>query len=200
MSDVMRPPAWVDMEEIAPTQRRAPVQREASFQVWTERFINVVVAPPMMSHANVIEHKDMRNVARVSKLKARGAKFGWPDHYVCQSLGTHTRSLHIELKRGSSVSENQNNIHRELRAAGQHVSVCRTIHEVLQALRDAGFALHGNADNLAAEYEARVDAAYPKKAARKPSKKKIFWKDGKTTKPGKRALSRVNALRTRVLF
>jgi hypothetical protein len=83
----------------------------------------------------------------------------------------------LELKVGAKVTERQAATHRAMRAAGQSVFVCRSVHDVLAALRNEGFALHGNADNLATEYQARAEVErQPKprctkpRAPRKPAK------------------------------
>jgi hypothetical protein len=98
-------------------------------------------------------------------LQARGIKFGVPDMVVCQ-FAAHSRILWVELKVGAPVSDTQKQTQDRMRSAGQSVVVCRSMHEILVALRSAGFLLHGNADNMATEYEARFRADVPEKPKR----------------------------------
>lgn len=136
-------------------KQRAP---EHSFQAWADRFIDRVVLPPMFTAGVDVAAIDMRKLGRIATMQARGIKMGLPDLFVCQA-GSPAKIVWIELKRGSPVTLRQLGIHRAMWRAGQRVAVCRTMPDILQALRDAGFALHGNAANLAAEYEARVVAS-----------------------------------------
>lgn len=160
----------------APKRRRSP---EHTFQAWVDRFLDRVVLPPMFTTG--IDHAatDMAHIGRRSALQGRGVRFGLPDVYVCQAPRT---SVWLELKRGSVVSSTQAGVHVAMERAGQDVAVCHTMLQVLLALRAAGFDLHQNANALAAEYEARVEArecapATPRKSGRpyaaKPSASRI---------------------------
>lgn len=151
--------------------KRRPVQHEHTFQAWADRFIDRAVLPPMFTTGIDHAHTDMAHIGRRAAMQGRGIKFGIPDLFVSQG----GRSLWIELKRGAVVTQTQAAIHDAMRAAGQRVYVARTMHEVLAALRDAGLALHGNADALAAEYEARVTA--------KESAPAVVRKASRTAKP-----------------
>lgn len=67
----------------------------------------------------------------------------------------------IELKRGNKYSstEGQLTTIRLLRERGQIAEVAGNIHACLAILRLAKFRLHSNADNIATEIEARLEAA-----------------------------------------
>ena len=131
------------------------IQREHSFQAWVDRFLDRAVLPPMFTSAIDVAARDMASIGRRSALQGRGLKFGLPDLVVAQSPGT---LAWIELKRGTSVTAQQEATHNAMRAAGMRVSVCRSMADVLRALRHFGFELHENAGALAAEYELRVEA------------------------------------------
>ena len=77
--------------------------------------------------------------------KARGVRAGVPDmefHY-CYAHGDYPLSCFIELKAPKGVvSEAQKALHASLRAIGHHVSVCRSLDDVIDALRRAGCPLH----------------------------------------------------------
>ena len=138
-------------------RRRSP---EHSFQAWADRLLDRVVMPPMFTTA--IDHAaaDMAHIGRRAALQGRGVKFGLPDVFVCQAAqdGGSSAGLWIELKRGSRVSSAQEGVHTAMRRAGQSVAVCSSMAGIVAALRNYGFDVHGNADALAAEYEARVAA------------------------------------------
>lgn len=132
------------------------IQREHIFQSWTDRFIDRVVLPPMWTTGFDIAAIDMAKPERRTKLAARGIKFGVPDVFVAQHRAWDL-TCWLELKRGAPVTARQETAHNAMRAAGQRVSVCRSMADVLRALRHFGFELHENADALALEYEIRVD-------------------------------------------
>ena len=75
-----------------------------------------------------------------------------------------------------------------MRDAGQIVALCRTMADIVAALREAGFELHPNADALAAEYEMRVVAA--EKAPSKP----------RSGKPVQRKLTRAQFQRAQAIL
>jgi hypothetical protein len=101
------------------------------------------------------EHTDMASISRRMALIGRGLVPGLPDMFCCQ-VG---RSIWLEAKRGTRLSERQEVTHRQMRAAGQRVHTVSTMTAVVEALRSANFELHPNADALAAEYEQRVIAS-----------------------------------------
>jgi hypothetical protein len=138
---------------------------EHAFQAWADRFIDKAVLPPMFVTGIDIAGTDMANEGRRFTLQARGVKFGVPDMVVCQ-LVQLSRIIWIELKVDAPVSDTQEQTQDKMRSAGQSVVVCRSMNEILVALRSCGFSMHGNADNLAAEYEARFRAEAPSKVKR----------------------------------
>jgi hypothetical protein len=162
------------MSDAPRTQRRTP---EWSFQSWVDRLLDRIVVPPMFTTG--IDHASQTTDNARARMAGRGIRFGLPDVFVAQSWG---RCGWLELKRGSRLSAAQEGVHRALRAAGQKVAVCDTMAGVVVALRDFGFVLRANADNLAVEYEARCVAAERapakprapgKPRARKPSQSRI---------------------------
>ena len=133
------------------------IQREHSFQAWTDRFLGRIVLPPMFTTGFDIAASDMAKLERRAKLAARGIKFGVPDVFIAQHRAWDL-ACWLELKRGAPVTSQQEATHNAMKLAGQRVSVCSTMPEVLRALRHFGFELHDNADALADEYEMRVVA------------------------------------------
>ena len=146
------------------------IQREHIFQSWTDRFLDRVVLPPMFTRGFDIAAIDMAKPERRAKLAARGIRGGMPDVFVAQ-LRTWDLACWLELKRGSRVTAQQEATHNAMRRAGQRVSVCSTVREVLIALRHFGFELHENADALALEYEIRVDTGEQAPRTPKPPAK-----------------------------
>jgi hypothetical protein len=145
---------------------------EHTFQAWVDRFIDRVVLPPMFTSGIDVAGRDMTSIGRITKLQGRGVKFGLPDVFVAQHRGWDL-SCWLELKRGSKVTARQDTVHDAMRAAGQRVSVCSTMQEVLRALRHFGFELHENADALADEYEMRVVAKeVAPRTPKKPAQRK----------------------------
>jgi hypothetical protein len=128
---------------------------EHSFQSWCDRFLDRVVLPPMFTSGIDMGGQDFRKIGQISALQGRGIKFGLPDVFLAQN---HTGCCWLELKRGTKVTARQEAVHNAMRLAGQRVSVCSTMQEVLRALRHFGFDLHPNAGALADEYEMRVVA------------------------------------------
>lgn len=138
--------------------------REWRFQAFVDRLLDRIVLPPMFTSG--VDHAGQRSMVSRVRMAGRGIK-ALPDVYVAQFPGcTNGLSAWLELKRGSRVSPAQEGVHTAMKRAGVHVSVCSTMAEVVASLRDAGFALHGNADNLAAEYEERASVAPAKKASK----------------------------------
>jgi len=169
MSDTVRAPAFMDDEIMAP---RSHVQREQAFQKVAVVFIRAVVKPPMFVTATVNEN-EMTDNAR-ARAKARGMVAGLYDLYAAQ--GGWGKSCWLELKWGKNKpSDAQNNVGAALDACGIPRGYAWSIHQILEHLRAAGFALHGGADVLAQEYQARAEAAVRKAELRaaspyKPSK------------------------------
>jgi len=136
-----------------PKRRRTP---EHTFQSWADRLIDRIVLPPMF--VTGIDHASQTTDNARARMAGRGIKFGLPDMFVAQRDGHLLHSVWLELKRGTSLSAAQVGVHVAMRAAGLHVWTCRTMADVVASLRDAGVALHPNADNLAVEYEERAKA------------------------------------------
>lgn len=138
---------------------------EHKFQAWTCRFLDRVLLPPQFYSSIDVAASDMKNMGRRASLQARGCVFGFPDMAIMQGGGAPVTCF-LELKRGrNKATEQQVVVHSAMQKAGQHVYVVRTMQEVLQALRDCGFRLHENADNLAVEYEMRAEVTPRKTAA-----------------------------------
>ena len=163
MSDTAPPPAGqIDEAEIQPRKRRR--SPEHAFQAWVDRLIDRIVLPPMF--VTGIDHASQMTDNARARMAGRGIRFGLPDVFVCQSacdtdeifMTPPTSSLWIELKRGSKLSGAQEAVHKAMRAAGQNVCVCDSMAGVVAGLRNYGFDIHANADELAREYEMRVKA------------------------------------------
>lgn len=134
------------------------VQREHEFQGVVDRFLDRVVLRPFWT-TGVNHENELTDNAR-ARARGRGVKGGVPDVYVAQAGG---RSLWIELKWGKNQpSDAQIAVHKALADCTIPRAFCWSIPEVLTALRDAGFAVHLNATNIAAEYQARAEAAVAK--------------------------------------
>ncbi len=68
--------------------------------------------------------------------KGQGVRAGVPDLWI----GQHGRTVFVELKSETgTVTKSQKTMHEELTYHGFPVAVCRTIGEVVDALRVAGF-------------------------------------------------------------
>lgn len=134
---------------------RVHVAREAAFQKVAVEFIRKVVDAPMWITA-IMHENELSDNAR-ARAKARGLVAGVPDLYVCQAPG---RSAWIELKWGNNKPSDA----QKLAATGIvncsiHHGFCWTIPDVFRVLQYSSFFLHGNAFNLATEYQARAEAA-----------------------------------------
>lgn len=177
-----------------PPQRKRNVPREAIFQAWVDRFIDRVVLQPMHV-TGILGENQLTDNAR-ARARARGIKSGVHDVYVAQ-MGA--RSLWIELKFGSNkMSDAQREISRQLTACGIHNACCNDMGEVLYALRNSGFQLHANADNLATEYQARADAAV--RAAEDKAVRPYKRGRPRTQRPSSAQTRRVEAVRGRQMF
>ena len=148
-----------NLADEAPPKRKPRHSREHTFQAWANRFIDKVVRPPFF--VTGIDHASQITDNARARMAGRGIKFGLPDMFVAQldEGSWRPRSVWIELKRGTQLSAAQEGVHKALRSAGQRVYVARNMQDILHGLRDTGFRLHGNADNISTEYEARLDAA-----------------------------------------
>ncbi len=168
MSDTAPPPAW-QMDDPAPL--RSQVQREHAFQRVAIAFIRRVVVPPRWVTA-ICHENELTENAR-ARAKARGVEPGVHDLYVCQAPG---RSVWLELKWGDNTpSKAQLHVALQLDECGIARMFCWSIDEVLAGLKLAAISLHGNAFNLATEYQVHAEAAVAKAEA----------KAGKPWKPGR---------------
>lgn len=143
-----------------PTRRNVP--REHIFQGIVDRFLDRVLLPPFWT-TGISHENELTDNAR-ARARGRGVKGGVPDLYVCQAPGL---SIWIELKWGDNqLSGAQSAVRRALMACGIQCQACWAIGDVIYMLRAAGMRLHGNADNLAVEYQARAEVAVAKAEAR----------------------------------
>lgn len=134
---------------------RVHVAREAAFQKVAVEFIRKVVDAPMWLTA-IMHENELTDNAR-ARAKARGLMPGVPDLYVCQQPN---RSVWLELKWGTNQpSDAQRIVGMALVTCRIYHGFCWTMRDVFDALRHSGFALHGNADNIAIEYQVRAEAA-----------------------------------------
>lgn len=167
------------------------LQPEHRLQSWADRFIDRVVLAP--SFITGIDHAGKTTDNARARMAARGVKFGISDHYILQ--GEPTVSAWCEFKHGSGkATDRQEGVMQAIGACGVHTFVARSIYDVLRGLRVAGFRLHQNADNLAAEFQARLEAAEapsrPATAKPRRAKARVSASD----------IRRVEAARSRVLF
>lgn len=139
----------------APPAPRVHVAREAAFQRVAVEFIRRVVEAPMFLTAIAHENELSQNAR--ARAKARGVAGGVPDLYLAQAP---QRSAWMELKWGPNrPSDAQKHVAGALGYCGISHGFCWTIHDVLRVLRTSEFILHGNAANIATEYQERAEAA-----------------------------------------
>lgn len=166
-------------------ERKPRNNKEWRFQSWADRLIDRVVLPPMFTTGLDSASQSTDNAR--ARAAARGIRSGIPDVFVAQLPGcSHGLSVWLELKRGAPVTTVQEGIHTAMRRAGCAVMVCRTLREVVAALKDVGFALHPNALAIADEFEMRCEAS--EKAPRKPAMTKA-----RTARPSAGDLRRLRA-------
>ncbi len=125
-------------------------------QSWIHHFLDKVILPPRDIRA--IDHagKDMGQFGTRMAALGRGLKPGTPDHLVIQ--GRPLVVVGIEVKHNTGASGTQTATADAWEACGAVVGrECRTTHDVLATLRRAGMRLHENADNLAVEYQVRME-------------------------------------------
>jgi hypothetical protein len=118
-------------------------------------------------------------MAEAARRKARGIKPNHLDWYVWQrETGIYAQ---IELKVGTNAATpGQEATMAALARNDIPHAICHSVHEVHEFMVIAGFRLHGNADNIAAEchqqYLAKRREAQAKKPARAPRKRKAAAK------------------------
>lgn len=181
MSDHVPGGLWQPADE--PPVRRAHVAREAAFQMQVVHFLERVLVPPFFYTA--IAHENELSENARARARARGVKPGVPDLFIFQYPACR---LWLELKWGNNKpSDAQKFTGQRLAEAGVDGAFIWTVHQVLVALEAAGFQLHGNARNLATEYQQRAEAAVLKAEQRAPSRTSTN-KPKRTGRPTKRAL------------
>ena len=150
---------------------------EHGFSHWVDHFFDRVILEPgwwtAIDHSGESIGRDPQKQMRWREAqKAMGIKPSHLDWYAVQfdAVAPHrpTAIVWIELKVGSNdATDGQGVTIRLLQERGQVADVAYTIPACLALLRRAGFRLHANADNIAAEVQARVEAA-----RQAPSKKR----------------------------
>lgn len=177
-----------------PKSPRRNIQREHIFQAIVDRFLDRIVLQPFWT-TGINHENELTDNAR-SRARGRGVKGGVPDVYIAQIPG---RSAWIELKWGSNqLSGPQTDVRRQLTACGIPIFSAWSMDDVLAALLTADFSLHGNAVNLATEYQARAEAAIAKAEAKaatpyRPGKPRVV-------KPTAARTRRVEGVRGRTMF
>ncbi len=142
---------------------RGHVPREtAGFQPAAVAFIEKVVLPPMFCTA-ICHENELTENAR-ARARRRGVKSGIFDLQVYQSS---SKVVWIELKWGKNTpSEAQKQVAERLWMCAVPHGFAWSIGDVLDILSRSGFRLHGNAKNLAVEYQARAEALVARAEAR----------------------------------
>jgi hypothetical protein len=114
------------------------VKPEHVFQAEACRALRILL--PRDAFVTAIDHAHKKDALTGAILKGRGAVSGLPDLWVVVS----GRLYCLELKRrGGQVSETQRECHALLRQAGVDVAVCRSLDEVVAALRGWALPLRG---------------------------------------------------------
>lgn len=119
------------------TRRKQP---EQGLQQAVAKLLDMILADPVVYTA--IGHGG-GGAVRGAILKSMGVKAGFPDVIVSVPIecGRIKASLMvgIELKsKDGSASFEQKRIHEALTRSGWHIFICRSVEEVVDALREAG--------------------------------------------------------------
>lgn len=153
--------------ELLMTLQRKP---EWSFQKHVYDFLERAVLEPREIRS-IDKAGAQRSVGAWSAAVARGVKDGTGDILAVQGP-LHRVVAWLECKSGNGKARAaQVATAKSYLRCGIPTIECRTIHDVLAGMRDAGFQLHGNADNLAAEYQERVAASERERALGAPKKR-----------------------------
>jgi hypothetical protein len=172
---------WQPANDDVPRPARGHVQREQAFQLQAVLFMDRVILPPFWLTA-ICHENELTDNAR-ARARARGVQPGVPDLYICQHPA---RTLWLELKWGANKpSDAQEHVAHQLAECLVPCGIAWTVHGVLAALHHAGIRLHGNAANLADEYQERVVSAVLK-AEQRPARTGTTRK--RAGKPSLRAL------------
>jgi hypothetical protein len=155
-------------EPAAKTPRRHD-DKEHRLQTWAHKLMEKIIREPRFIHA--IDHASIRTDNARSRAASAGVQFGFPDYQIFQTHPTELIVLHIEFKAApNSVGERQRAVHAGLERLGMKTLICYSMDDVLRGLERAGVWLHGNAANLAIEYQHRFEASNVKAKARGPRK------------------------------
>jgi hypothetical protein len=112
--------------------------REAELHGAVVAFLRYALPRGAMVHHSPNEGK--RGVQAQRDLKRHGVRTGWPDLEIIHQ----GRAYFIELKAPQrDTTPEQKEVHRQLRAAGCHVGVCRSVIDVELTLQGWGFVLSG---------------------------------------------------------
>lgn len=153
MSD-LRADLLAALEDPAP-RRASPNQREHRFQGWTDRLLDRIILPPCFITA--VDQAGQDTDSARARMMGRGAKFGLPDHWAFQAAPNVACAW--ELKVGHNIPTPRQEVRMAaLRAAGVFAGAAWDLHDVLAIAREAGFRLHGNAENICVELTARWKA------------------------------------------
>lgn len=185
-------PSFEDAEVLA-VRKKGALQRKPEWivQSWSHKLLERIVLAPCEIRGIDKSGAHQASMNTRMMMLGRGCKDGTGDHLVVQ--GAPIRVLFAEFKFGSgSASPAQDGTAESYERCGiPTVRECRTMAQLVQGLRAAGFRLHGNTDNLAAEYQERANASLRELQLRKgePRKKK----SGKSrpftdSRPSRRAL------------
>lgn len=119
--------------------RRKPRQVEGEFQKQVMKLLKIML--PRKTWMTSIEHRGP-GAARGRVLKGMGVVSGVPDILLLWEGRTHW----LELKAPKGVVSNVQRVcHAELEQAGSPTAVCKTLDEVIAALRGWGIPLRADA-------------------------------------------------------
>lgn len=140
-------------------------------QAWLHRFLDRVVFHPREIRGIDQSGAHQKNMATRQMAIGRGCKPGTSDHFVWQGEPSVMCCIEVKHEGGERVS--QAAFRTSLARCGfLVVPECRTTAEALAGLREAGMRLHPNAEALAVEYQARMDAALAQFGKSAPKKKR----------------------------
>jgi hypothetical protein len=114
------------------------VKTEHVFQAEACRALRILL--PRDAFVTAIDHAHKKDALTGAILKGRGAVSGLPDLWVV--VGGRLYCLELK-RRGGYLSENQRECHALMRQAGVEVAVCRSLDEVVAALRGWALPLRG---------------------------------------------------------
>jgi hypothetical protein len=134
------------------TQRKPEYVR----QVWIAHFLERALLPFCEVRSVDAANRDMANISTRMMALGRFVKPGTSDILVWQEPRLF---MGIEVKHEGKETDAQRAFAVIMQRVGFHVArECRSMADVLTGLRAAGMRLHANAENLAVEYEERMQA------------------------------------------